>query len=239
MTYLLGDKNPSKRPEVRAKIGEASRERWSDPNFRKKMSQLLSIDHADVSGERNPNYGKQRPPEVCEKIRAKLKGQISPFRGIRRPTCGMPGERNPMYGRRNEKHPCYGKPRSEETRKKVRITLTGRYGGENNPNWRGGTSFEPYCQKFNNEFKERVREFWGRKCFLCGCQENGEKLHVHHVNYNKNTCCDSSPPLFIVLCRSCHARTNNQRDIWEPYLTEQILLATDGECYFPKVIACP
>jgi hypothetical protein len=31
---------------------------------------------------------------------------------------------------------------------------------ENNANWQGGISFEPYCILFNNEFKERVREFW-------------------------------------------------------------------------------
>src|SRR5208337_386546 len=29
--------------------------------------------------------------------------------------------------------------------------------GEKSPGWKGGISFEPYCIKFNKEFKERVR----------------------------------------------------------------------------------
>jgi len=75
------------------------------------------------------------------------------------------------------------------------------------PRWKGGISFEPYCIKFNNEFKERVREFFGRKCVECGAPENGKKLCVHHVNFKKDTCCTPEVPrLFVALCTSCHGK---------------------------------
>jgi len=41
---------------------------------------------------------------------------------------------------------------SEET--KLKLSKANR--GKNNPAWKGGVSFEPYCIQFNNEFKERV-----------------------------------------------------------------------------------
>lgn len=107
--------------------------------------------------------------------------------------------------------------------------------GENSPMWKGGTSFEPYCPKFNNEFKERVRGFWGRKCGICGKfeEENGKKLHVHHVNYEKMVCCNNMAPLFVAACSSCHTKTNFKRDYWEEMLTNYIMIWFDGESYNP------
>jgi len=62
------------------------------------------------------------------------------------------------------------------------------------PNWKGGITNGMYCQKFNADLRRRVRVFFGNKCFLCGKpqEENTKRLAVHHVNYNKNACCDSS-----------------------------------------------
>ena len=59
--------------------------------------------------------------------------------------------------------------------------------GEETSNWRGGISFEPYCIKFDTSYKRRIRNLFGNECFLCGLSEadNGRKLDVHHVNYNK------------------------------------------------------
>lgn len=96
--------------------------------------------------------------------------------------------------------------------------------------WQGGISFEPYCPKFNNEFKERVRKFWGRRCGICGKSEktNARKLSVHHVNYDKKVCCNDGVPLFIPLCGSCHSRTNSNRNHWEEILTNYIMIYFNG-----------
>jgi len=95
---------------------------------------------------------------------------------------------------------------------------TNRFSGENCPAWRGGISFEPYCPKFNNEFRERVRTYYDYKCILCGKtqEHNGRKLSVHHVNYKKEACCDEDiPRYFVTLCVSCHAKTNNNREKYQ------------------------
>lgn len=65
--------------------------------------------------------------------------------------------------------------------------------GENSSRWQGGASFQPYCEKFNTDLKERVRSFFSRQCVLCGMteKENGEKLNVHHIFIEKMACCES------------------------------------------------
>ena len=89
--------------------------------------------------------------------------------------------------------------------------------GENAPGWKNGASFEPYCVKFNEELKEKVREKYGRQCFLCGKteKENKRKLSVHHVDYDKKGGCNGKKLLLVPLCTSCHIKTNVKRDYWE------------------------
>jgi DNA-binding XRE family transcriptional regulator/transposase-like protein len=93
--------------------------------------------------------------------------------------------------------------------------------GENHPNWKGGISFEPYCEKFNNIFKESVRKRDDYMCKLCGCtqNDNGRKLDVHHIHYDKENCY----PDVVALCRSCNIKVNSNRDYWESYFEDQLL----------------
>lgn len=86
--------------------------------------------------------------------------------------------------------------------------------GDKNPRWRGGVSFEPYCTKFNNDIKESVRDAFGRRCYLCGEHENGYKLNIHHVDYNKSQGCRGLKWSLVPLCKSCHMRTNARRWYW-------------------------
>jgi hypothetical protein len=106
--------------------------------------------------------------------------------------------------------------------------------GENNPAWRGGVSFEPYCPKFNKDLKERVRAFFGYKCLGCGVEQNGEKLSVHHIHYNKNACCDETPAMFAPLCRSCHGKTNKERNENVQKFAEIIKTKYNGKSYFSR-----
>ncbi|MEN6553143.1 MAG: hypothetical protein ABFC34_09705 [Methanobacterium sp.] len=102
--------------------------------------------------------------------------------------------------------------------------------------WAGGVSFGEYCPKFNADLKRRVRAFFGNKCFLCGKtqEENKKKLCVHHVNYNKNACCDSSKVMFVPLCTSCHTSTNFSRGKWENYFETILREKYDYKCYYTK-----
>lgn len=109
--------------------------------------------------------------------------------------------------------------------------------GPRSSQWKGGSTFEPYCWKFNNDLKERVREFFGRKCFICGEDENGITLRVHHIKYNKMACCDGGgEPLMIPLCEKCHNTTTplKNRELWEKLLYNQLMERTGGKCFLTK-----
>lgn len=103
--------------------------------------------------------------------------------------------------------------------------------GENGLNWQGGLSFEPYCHKFNNEFKEYIRDKFGRVCFLCPTTEveNGQRLSVHHVNYNKKCGCDDDETCqFVPLCRSCNSKVNTNREMWETKIKQKMQNKLNG-----------
>jgi hypothetical protein len=88
--------------------------------------------------------------------------------------------------------------------------------GKDHYNWQGGKSFEPFGLEFNNDLKEVVRNRDRRKCKICEKTELecGEKMTVHHIDYNK---LNNNPSNLISLCRSCHLKTNYKRDLWIKY----------------------
>jgi len=99
--------------------------------------------------------------------------------------------------------------------------------GPEAPNWRGGISFEPYCEKWNEKFKERIRDKFGRKCFLCPTKKDRIKLCVHHIDYAKNSICNGKEWAFVPLCQSHHAATNWNRWYWFNLLISYWLLNPD------------
>jgi len=91
--------------------------------------------------------------------------------------------------------------------------------GEKNPAWKGGKSFEPYSSKFNELFKYYIREKFNNICQLCGKteKEEGRNIALHHIDYNKKNNKENN---FILLCASCNARVNANRDYWTKYFKE-------------------
>lgn len=103
--------------------------------------------------------------------------------------------------------------------------------------WKGGISFDKYCELFNNNFKRRVRAYFNHTCVVCGktSTDNGSNLCVHHVHYDKNSCCgEDNPRQFVVLCRKCHSATNSNRQYWEEYFTKLIHDKFNNKCYYTK-----
>lgn len=146
-----------------------------------------------------------------------------------------------------------GKHRSNETKRKISETYKNmsperkaeirtrhNYGkGKNAHGWKGGISYEPYCPRFNKELKERIRAFFDYRCILCGKteNENNEKLSCHHVEYNKQACCDGKPVCFATLCRSCHSKTNggdNNRNKWMNMIRIIITEIYSGRSYYTE-----
>lgn len=73
----------------------------------------------------------------------------------------------------------------------------------------------PYPPEFNEVFKEMVRQ---RDEYTCQqCREPGEC--VHHIDYDKkNTVSENC----VTLCRSCHSRTNHNRESWQQIFSTMI-----------------
>ena len=95
--------------------------------------------------------------------------------------------------------------------------------GELSPTWDGGKSFEPYSPEFNKPLKQSILERDNYTCQYPDCNHSSERLIVHHIDYNKK---NSNPENLIILCNSCHSKTNgkNNRQYWTEFY--QILISS-------------
>lgn len=217
-------------PESRLKMSIARSGKTNSPETRAKLSAI--------------NLGKHHTPESKAKMSASHKGKPLPHRGhpiteehIRKMVAGKRAAgvsaetRQKMSAAlKGKTHP--GRPLSDEAKRKL---SEGRR-GPLHPNWQGGISFEPYCPKFNADLKRRIRAFFDHRCIMCGktTEENGSLLGCHHVEYNKQACCDGEPVHFATLCKRCHNKTNNDRARWESMLHRVIDELYDGRSYFTQ-----
>ena len=99
---------------------------------------------------------------------------------------------------------------SKETKKKISESHIGKMMKDENPNWQGGKSFEPYTTDWTETLKRAIRERDNYICQLCSQYGNT----VHHKDYNKKNC---NPNNLITLCISCNAKVNFNRDYWQNY----------------------
>lgn len=127
--------------------------------------------------------------------------------------------------------------------------------------WMGNVRYQKtpvYCELWK-DVNPRVHAFFEGKCCLCGVNENGKSHIGHHVFYVKETCCwhdengeyytnlnardhkendyfiGGNPNYFVILCRSCHAKTNGNfknRKRWADYFKGLIENTYSGKCYF-------
>lgn len=200
--------------EHKHKISDACKERFKNP-------------------QNHPMFGNFHTKETKQKISSSRKGKYQSEETKEKISEAHIGKHFSEEHKQRLSEAHRGKHFSEEHKRK----LGEAYSGKNNPMWKGDISFEPYCFLFDEEFKERVREFWNRRCVICKGNERelGQKLDVHHVNYNKDTCCDDSVPLFVPLCRSCHMKMNFNREFWEDKFKQIIYSCNiDGKCYHTK-----
>ena len=82
--------------------------------------------------------------------------------------------------------------------------------GDGNHQWKGGISFEPYCEVWKDkEYKESIKERDLDMCLNPYCDsKHPDDLTVHHIDYNKKDC---APKNLITLCRVCNIKANKDR----------------------------
>ena len=156
-------------------------------------------------GKRNSMFGKKWTQKQKIKqsiITKKAMNNIEIKMKIRRPRPKIRGENNPMFG-------------------------VHRF-GKDSPGWQGGKSFEEYGKEFDSALKEAIRQRDSYKCQVCGCSqlENGRCLDVHHKDYNKK---NNKFGNLIALCKSCHMKTNYNRNYWKEYFKNKL------EIYYERI----
>jgi len=87
--------------------------------------------------------------------------------------------------------------------------------GENHHAWKGGR--RPYPLEWEYGIKKVIRKRDGFKCIVCQKPEKKRGHDVHHIDYDK---ANLYPTNLITLCRSCHMKTNTNREYWKTYLAE-------------------
>ena len=175
-----------------------------------------------------------------------MKGKLGWSRGLTKetdPRIAKAAESRAGYRHSEETKEKIGKTSegrvvTKETRKKISEGNAGKhdhhgsnnpmYGkgykirGEDNPNWRGGTSNFPYAFEFNEEFKILIRER-DNTCQLCGKtkEEEGQNLAVHHIHYDKENICSDADD-FVILCNGCNSKVNGNREYWTKFFQQKL-----------------
>lgn len=102
---VCGNKNPTNYPSIRKKMIEVNRKTTSDPEYRKRQSEIMK----EYYKTHKPTFlGRKHSEETKKKMSQKAMGRISPFKG---------------------------KKMSEEQRKRQSENMKGKYIGVLNPNY--------------------------------------------------------------------------------------------------------
>jgi len=125
----------------------------------------------------------------------------------RYPSNGFKNGHIPWSKKNKGKYKLWPNGRSDEFKKIMRDA----HSGEKCYFWKGGISFEPYSIDWTKTLKKSIRERDKYTCRLCGKEQEDIIFAVHHIDYNKKNC---NPNNLITLCRSCHSKTNINREYW-------------------------
>jgi hypothetical protein len=260
-------KDPDKAEEWRRKLSDKAKLRLGGRNsfFGKKHSDdsLLKMSEAHrnrTEGWRRKQSDVQKGRKASEETRSKMsvsrKGRKRPekmqelLRTVRKGAKHTDESRSKMSASLRNSEALKVARESGEYIRKQRMA----HSGERSHLWKGGVSFEPYCPKFNNDLKERVRAFFGYMCRQCNIPQKDKKLSVHHVYYNKQACCvwdedlqgyyaiidgeryyvKGDPYKFIPLCDKCHKKTYSKRFYWAKKFESLINDEHGGKSYFTK-----
>jgi hypothetical protein len=149
-----------------------------------------------------------------------------------------------------------GQKRNEIQRSRMQEAQIGGY-------WIGNVRYGNapiYCELWK-DVNPRVHAFQNHKCFLCGVPENGRSHAGHHVFYVKEACCwhsdngiyytnlnarnrqendyciGENPNYFVILCKTCHGKTNGgfkNRKKYADLFKQMIDDNYGGKSYFTK-----
>ena len=204
-----------KSPSEILSMGYSSRCRWYKTLSPKEKEDARAIVNAvRYAKVRAALKGKKKSEKHKANLRAANLGkkQSEETKAKRRARWTPEKRANKRAANLGENHPFFGKFRPQHSE---------AMSSENNPNWKGGISFLPYCVHFNDKIKETIRNRYNRTCTICGVSElqhiskTGKwlgRLDVDHLDNNKMQGCDNWEWRLTALCRSCHNRMRDDTD---------------------------
>jgi len=188
--------------------------KWKKPKKERKQSiehiekcrnSKIGKPRLDMIGNNNGFKKGQKPWNAGKKMTQELKDKLS---------LAHKGKKLSKEHKLNIGKAGKGKKRTQESKLKISLAKL----GDKNPSWNGGSSFGEYSLNFTNILKEKIRKRDNYICQRCGIsqKDNGRKLPIHHIDYNKDNCDENN---LITLCNSCHSKTNHNRSLWKQLLT--------------------
>ena len=163
--------------------------------------------------------GHEVTKETREKIsKARKEKPIRYWLGKKRPKFSIKTRRKMSEVHKGNKNPS----KRPEVREKISKSLMGHkgLGGKNNPNWKGGKSFELYSIDWTETLRRSTRERDNYVCCLCGKQQGDIAHDVHHIDFDKK---NNNPTNLITICHKCHLKTSQNRKYWIKYSQFKIL----------------
>lgn len=250
--------DPLKEQERRRKIGVAVKKRYEDPKehektsksmvgkikrtpeYCKQVSERLKL----IVGEKHPLFGIPKSEETKKKISIANTGKkrtieqrkkISETNKNRKP---YPRKPHSELAKQHMSESHKGKPSSKrgcslEEPQKIKLMDT-IYGGF----WYGNVKYYElkYCDLWTANLRSRVRAWYGYQCVECGALwiPGMRRFHVHHIWYNKRTCCDDTPRSLVLLCGHCHGHVQVDHDYWSQHFQDMIDSYYNGRCWLTK-----
>jgi hypothetical protein len=155
------------------------------------------------------------PEETKKKISESEKGKIITEEVRKRMSLGQIGKKHSLATRIKMSQSQKGHHTSYETRQKIAQSKL----GAKSHFWKGGKNLEPYPMEWKRSLKRAIRERDHYMCQICNALQDDKGFHVHHIDYDKMNC---DPENLILLCPSCHSKTNviASRESWKQYFIQ-------------------
>lgn len=214
--------------ETRKKMRERNIGKTLSEEHKQKISNSLK-------GERNHNFGKTPSDETKQKIGKANFGRKVSEETRKKISNIQKGRIKSKLERKNISIGQLGREISEETRERIRKTLTGRKAsketreklskmrtGKGHPGWKGGTSFIPYCEKFDERRKRAVRKFFNDLCICTGEPSYIRKLSVHHIHHDKDEGCNGKPFNLVPMCIEHHSKELHNEEEYATYINKTL-----------------
>ena len=209
--------------DYKLEASERVKQLWEDPEYATKTREAMKTEEAKNNRSESSKTTWSNPDLINMRSRDSQRRWDDPI------------ERQKLTGAIKE---SLGRPEVKEklSNNMMRLWTTPEWRkshtGENSPVWKGGTSFYPYCDKFNRARKRACSNFFGDRCICCGkhVTENiigkrGYKqvaLSTHHIHHDKDEGCGDRPFNLVPLCHSCHASEGHNEEEYRKYINNTL-----------------